>query len=246
MMKFILSFLAAFYWLSIPVSYAGLVDDCASMRLGDHCKFAILDLEPTQQFIGKKVALLKRDMLEELSKDERRDYLRDNPIPVIKGPDGKYHMVDHHHLSYGARLAGRDNVYIKLLHDWSKMSSMNVFWEKMKAKKLVFLFDANGKPIPVSALPGSVMRMEDNPFRSLAYFVREKGGYRKTKIPFAEMYWALFFQANMKIDPAPWGFEKAIEEAYDLARSDKAVGLPGKIKGGMKYCRRFLEGSKEQ
>ena len=229
MMKFLFLLLSTWVYGSTSAVYAGLVDDCGAMKVGDRCKYAIMSLEPTQQFFGKKAADVKRQKLEEMSDDKRAKYLRKNPVPVVLGPDRKFHMVDHHHLAYAARMSGRENIYLKLLQDWSKIDSMDKFWEMMKAKNLVFLFDQKGKTIPISDLPTSVMRMLDNPYRSLAYFVREKECFRKSKAPFAEMLWAIFFATNMKIKEGPSGFEKAIEAGCVLAHSDKANGLPGKI-----------------
>lgn len=221
-------------------AYAEIVDDPSWMYVGDMAKYPILDLMPTQAWVGKRLIDDKQEKLEYMEDDELKEYLKENPVPVILAPNGKYYMIDHHHLAEAARRVGRKKIYIELRHDWSSMKSMDAFWERMKEKNYVFLFDEDGKPIKVKDLAKSVARMRDNPYRSLAYYVRETGGYRKTKEPFPEMRYAILLKQNVKIEKGPYGFQKVIAEGYTLARSPKAKDLPGYIGGGKPWCESYL------
>jgi len=72
-----------------------------------------------------------------------------------------------------------------------------------------------------------VAELVDDPFRSLAGELRRAGGFAKDTTPFSEFLWADFLRRRMKRKDVERDFERAVEEALDLAKSDAADYLPG-------------------
>jgi hypothetical protein len=73
----------------------------------------------------------------------------------------------------------------------------------------------------------NVRGLADDPYRSLAWAVREAGGFTKVDVPFFEFKWADFFRKRIVIERTENGPKKAFEEAMKLARSSEASHLPG-------------------
>ena len=147
------------------------------------------------------------------------DHLQD-PIPIVKGPDGNY-IVDHHHEVSALHMLGEEEVHITILHDLSTLP-IEHFWPVMRLLKLCYLIDHAGQRISPDRLPKHVSDLTDDPYRSLAWQVRHAGGYRKTMQPFAEFRWAAFFRrVGIESDD--------IESAVKMAHSWQATHLPGFI-----------------
>ena len=71
------------------------------------------------------------------------------------------------------------------------------------------------------------MQLLDDPYRSLAGYVRNAGGFDKTPTAFAEFLWADFFRTRVTIGPTRADFNNAVQRALPLAGSNEAAGLPG-------------------
>jgi hypothetical protein len=99
----------------------------------------------------------------------------------------------------------------------------------MKEKQWVYPYDQDGKPCAISDLPKDIRGLADDPYRSVAWQVRERGGFEKTEKPFAEFKWADFFREHLKTHPLHHDFEEAVKEAMALAQSPEARRLPGYI-----------------
>lgn len=190
-------------------------------------KTTIFDLEVTQKCVGFLEVQEKVKKIEKLSDEERKVYLKQEPIPVVIGPQGKMYMVDHHHLARAIYESGHKTVYVEPFLDLSHLN-IKEFWQEMIAKKYTYLKD-NGVDITPADLPKSIEFTTDDVYRSLAGQVRKGGGFSKTTIPFAEFQWADFFRTRIKIKPGKIGYQDAIQEAITLAKTDQAKGLPGHI-----------------
>ncbi|MBI4404737.1 MAG: chromosome partitioning protein ParB [Deltaproteobacteria bacterium] len=187
----------------------------------------VLTLRPSQFSVGLREVAAKQEKLEELDKDEQRDYLLDHPVPVVIGPCRILHMLDRHHLSRALWQAGIGKIPISIEQDWSSLDEIE-FWSRMKNNKWVYLYDQLGVgPHNPSLLPENVATIADDPYRSLAWSVREEGGFEKVPELFAEFAWANFFRSRIR----PWnndqGYRKAVKRGLELADSDEASYLPG-------------------
>ncbi len=191
-------------------------------------------LFPTQFAVGLKAVMKKAEKnLEQMNFNQ---YFLDNPVPVIKGPQGRLYMIDGHHFTRGVYEMDYPFVFVKIQQDWSHLSPQ-AFWKKMKDENLVYLKDEKGIDRQVKDLPKSIVDLQDDPYRSLAWFVRKKGGFNKTTHYFVEFAWAEFFRFEIPLSDLKTDFKKAVRQGYLLAQSSKAQHLPGfSEKGGKAKC----------
>jgi len=230
----------------------------ADAKVGDFYKLRVKDLSPTQFAVGKaEVAVRSGRMRKKLKKDPGKlhDYLRVRPIPiVVRGK--KFYLVDHHHLvralydtEHGSR--GKNIcVYVRVLANASTLEE-TYFWKSMHEQNYVYLFDHfGGGPRQPATLPAHIKDLQFDPYRSLAWIVREHHGYLKNNAPFSEFKWANFFRSRILLDQDilagkhtfdNFAFKideqgrleltddghEVIEEALFLAASKEACGLPG-------------------
>jgi len=168
----------------------------------------------------------KRDKLLSLKKNERQEFLEAHPVPAVWGPDGKLYITDHHHLGRACSEAGVDTGFFLVEDDFSKVAIAQ-FWPKMAAAQWVHPIDQVGKPRPFEDIPNHLEKLVDDPYRSLAGYVRNAGGFTKTPTAFAEFLWADFFRPRVPIGPTRHDFEQSVAAALKLASSNEAAHLPG-------------------
>lgn len=216
--------LSAFVFL---ISNANTV--AADLKSEEVFRYPILQVRPTQTAVGFRAIALKHDEMEEKVRTGKLDaYLRKKPIPVVYAPDGFFYQIDRHHQALAALSVGATAAYYTLIENDSRMPGMAAFWLKMKQHQWVREKDENGRPISIpEGLPLLITDARDDPYRSLAYFVRENGGFDKTDIPFAEFIWGDFFRTRIRLGTSDAEFTRAIGSAVRLAHDDSARGLPG-------------------
>lgn len=134
--------------------------------------------------------------------------------------------MDRHHLGKALHRRGHEEIYLDVLEDWSNLKP-GEFWMRMHSDNHLFLFDEKGGERLSSELPGKLDDLANDEYRSLAYFVREAGGFKKTKVPYAEWHWAQFFRTRIDLGKTDEEFEAAIPKAVKLAQSAEASHLPG-------------------
>ena len=88
----------------------------------------------------------------------------------------------------------------------------------MHQDHFVHPINAKGISKPLSALPKDLQCLKDDPYRSLAGFVRVAGGYRKTPAPFAEFQWADFFRTRIGAKALRKRFDRSVAKGVRLAR----------------------------
>ena len=227
-------------------------------KAGDFYKLRVNDLSPTQFAVGKaEIQVRAGRMRKKYKKDPAKlhDYLRTRPIPILVRGD-KFYLVDHHHLASGLYLAlnetlGNDLcVYVKVLGNGSSLERA-YFWKTMHQEQLGVPVRRNGGgPQAPATLPTHIKDLEHDPYRSLAWIVREHHGYLKNNAPFSEFKWANFFRTASCSIRTCWRAstpsmnspssvdehgtlelnddgKEVIDEAMFLASSAEARGLPG-------------------
>jgi hypothetical protein len=190
----------------------------------------VLNLKPTQFAIGMLEVDHKIEELREVKKKVLKQYIKENPIPVIISPHGELYMVDHHHFLAVCYHMGVKKVYIKVIKDLSRSKlSFADFWKWMHKSKNVYPYCQFGEgPRKALYLPRDIRGLADDPYRSLAWFVRKAGGYDSSDKNFAEFKWANFFRDRKLLDKhGTMGLPQAMVKATQLAQSKAAKGLPG-------------------
>ena len=174
-------------------------------------KIRVRDLAPTQFAVGRAEVAVRAGRLKKKYKKVPRkmvalhDYLRVRPIPVVIRNDSFY-LVDHHHLvrtlydalhkEEGSKLCA----FVEVLANGSTLERV-YFWKQMHKRNWVYLFDRDGAgPQQPERLPSHIKDLAFDPYRSLAWIVRDHHGYLKNDAPFSEFKWASFFRTRILLD----------------------------------------------
>ena len=186
----------------------------------------ILSLRPTQMTVGMREVKEKRKRWREHGKKKQSDLLGTHMIPVVAGPDGRYYVIDHHHLGRALHDEGIKQVLVTVVGDL-RMVEREAFWGVMDNKRWVYPYDSKGDRRAFRDLPKSVADLKDDPFRSLAGELRRMGGFAKDTTPFSEFLWADFLRRKLSRKAVDANFDKALEKALAAAKSKDAIYLPG-------------------
>jgi hypothetical protein len=199
------------------------------------CSVEIAKLRPTQFAVGKWEVDRRAAKIAKLKPKKFSEYLDEHRATIVIGPQGAPYIVDGHHLCCALMKSKlRTAVDAKVAANLSRLAPGD-FWAAMKKKDWVYPYDENGRgPLDVERLPKSLADLADDPYRSLAWAVREQGGWEKSLSSFAEFQWAQFFRPRIKIENQPGGIEKAIEQAVKISRTPEAKDLPGYLPDKMK------------
>ena len=192
----------------------------------------VLALRPTQFAVGIFEVRAKAHELKKMSPKKLRKALKAKTVPVVISSLGHYYITDHHHHLFACLLAGVERVPVMIKEDIRKRAAplgFGRFWRHMSQHGNAYLYDQFGKgPHSAVYLPEDVRGMADDPYRSLAWAVREAGGYENCEQNFSEFMWADFFRASKLLDrEGREGFKEATERGVRLAKSKAATKLPG-------------------
>ena len=194
------------------------------------CTVEIAVLRPTQSAVGMKEVEIRAEKIGKMTAEALEHYLRKHVAPIAIGPGGVPYLLDHQHLARALLQAHAGKaLYAEVKENWSKLSESE-FWARMKGRDWVYLHDETGKPLSdPTSLPRTIGNMRDDPYRSLAWLVREKDGYSQTESPYADFHWADFFRARIHLRDGTNAFDEATLEAMKVAHSPEAQDLPGYI-----------------
>jgi hypothetical protein len=185
----------------------------------------ILDLRPTQMTVGMREVKEKRKRFREKGK-KQGEMIGKHMIPVVRGPDKRYYVVDHHHLARALHDEGVNDILVTVIGDLT-MVERDAFWGVMDNKRWVYPYDVKGVRRRFEDLPKTIKDLKDDPYRSLAGELRRAGGFAKDTTPFSEFLWADFLRRRIARKMVEEHFSKALEKALEAAKSHDAIYLPG-------------------
>ena len=203
------------------------------MPAQQHMEQAVLaDLRPTQMTVGAAEVAVKRAQWAQLKAKARDKLLQSHWFPAVRGPGGRFYIVDHHHLGQALTQEEVKNVWVMQLADFSSVQEPDMFWRLMEFHHWAHPYDEKGRRHDFTSIPKRLSQLKDDPYRSLAGEVRRAGGYAKDAAPFTEFLWADFFRPYIEKDTlrsvGGQGLpQAAVVSAVALARSPKACFLPG-------------------
>ena len=181
-------------------------------------------LRPTQMTVGFEEVEAKRKSWAKLKSSERKTQMREELFPVVKGPKGLLYVLDHHHAALALIQEGADQVRAGMVRELQHLSR-EAFWTYLDHFSWMHAYDAKGRKCPSDEMPARFEDMKDDPFRSFSGKVRDAGGYAKPPEPFQEFLWANFFREQFSSKEI--ALDGAVDKAVKLARTDKAMHLPG-------------------
>lgn len=155
--------------------------------------YPIEGLRPTQFSLGHLEIEVKTAQLRGLKEKELSAYVEKALFWGVKDRNEVVHLIDGHHKVRSLMNLDFKTLTISLAGDYSNLSE-ELFWEKMQKNDFIYLFDHEGKPSGIESLPLSFCQLKDDPFRSLAWFVRKNKVYAKDDKPFQEFEWANYLR----------------------------------------------------
>ncbi len=189
-----------------------------------------MSLKPTQFAVGMLEVDEKLKTHRKLSKKQLRVLVDENPIPVVRGPEKNLYVVDGHHFLCVCYCLGLKKVRVQIIKDvYKKNFSYGDFWKWMYKTRNSYPYCQFGEgPRDAIYLPNDIRGVADDPYRSIAWFVRKAGGFKNTDKNFAEFEWANFFRSKgLLAQKGKAGLPEALVEAVKLAQSEEARHLPG-------------------
>ncbi|MGZ3723640.1 MAG: ParB-like protein [Bdellovibrionales bacterium] len=191
-------------------------------------KPAILNFRPTQFVLGMKEIESKVEKMKGYNSKQMAAYCAEHVVPVVLGPNKQTYAIDHHHFLRACWEVEVEDYEIKVIKDLSDLSEID-FWNLMIKNDWVYLHDQFGLgPHSPLALPADIRCMADDPYRSLAWALRDQGFIKKIDTPFFEFQWAAFLRHNLEFKlHSKSNFDQFIKVAKDLAKSKSASHLPG-------------------
>jgi hypothetical protein len=186
----------------------------------------IKSLKPTQITVGYREVAEKRKRWRGKSHDKGDEFLGRHMIPVLWGPKERHYVIDHHHLTRALLDEGVKDILVNVVADLRTLQH-DEFWTFIDNRGWCHPYDENGVRRAFADIPGSLAKMKDDPYRSLAGELRRMGGYAKETVPFAEFIWADFLRRRIKAKAVEADFSRTVERAMALARSEDAGHLPG-------------------
>ncbi|MBX2994922.1 MAG: ParB/Srx family N-terminal domain-containing protein [Bdellovibrionaceae bacterium] len=202
------------------------------MKENDVFKIRVLQLRPTQFAVGMLEVDQKIKDVRKLKKSKLNKYLKENVVPVVCGPDEELYVVDKHHFLLVCHSVGVRKVWVTVVKDLrGRKITFLQFWKWMLKTRNTYPYCQFGEgPRKPYYLPHDIRGLADDPYRSIAWFVRKAGGYENTDLNFAEFEWANFFRSKNLLDrEGIAGLTKAAERALKIARTPAAKNLPGYI-----------------
>lgn len=187
---------------------------------------AIADLRPTQITVGMHEVRQKQERWRKLGATKGADFLGRHMLPTVVGPKGRHYLTDNHHLARAMWDEHVPEVLVTVQADLSRLSKVS-FWRFLDNRALCHPYNDEGHRVPFEEIPASVAKLKDDPYRSLAGNLRHVGGYSKDMTPFSEFLWADFLRSRIGRKAIERNFDRALEKALKLAKSDDADFLPG-------------------
>lgn len=195
-------------------------------QVGDWCESPLIALHPTQSGVGKLQIEDEAKELRRLSNKKLAEKIRRKTIPVVIGPNGKLYLVDRHHFASALIRIGVTSASVQVI---GRLPHPDEFWQQMQVRHWAWLHDEQGREVPASALPSTLLELPDYPYRSLAGLLQDDGYFGKEDaVYFVEFAWGSWLGAHMNWVPINRAnLATQLEQARKLACSQNASHLPG-------------------
>ncbi len=141
------------------------------------------------------------------------------------------YIIDHHHLSLALWQTQVDHAYVEIVDDLSRLTRER-FWARMEDEGRLHPFDEAGRRIDPARLPSRLTGLRNDPYRDLAWSVREYGGFEKNEAPYSEFFWASFFRSRIALGAVRSDYDWAVcagDQACQDGRGCNAAGVQRQV-----------------
>ncbi len=180
----------------------------------DLIKAKLVELRPTQPAVGYDEVEVKRKNWRCRTAEQKADYLASRPFPAVRGPGGRYFIVDGHHLGLALLREGVDSIWVKRIADYASFGVAD-FWTLMGQNGFLCPSSTTDEP---GAIPESLEALADDPYRSLVGRLRRTCGCPKDSSPFAEFRWADLLRRDIDMESLRTHPEATLATARKLVR----------------------------
>lgn len=187
-------------------------------------------LHPTQFSLGLREVAAKTAVINAKDAKALAEYLKKKDVPLVIGPGGVAYLTDGHH-TLRALIDSKQadkTAYGHVLANWSEVKA-DEFWRRMEANHYTYLKDNTGNPAKAEALPETLLTMQSDAWRGLAWAMMVAGGFEEKKgWFFQEFAWADYMRSKVSWnDGDDAEFARAVAVAVKLAHEPEASSLPG-------------------
>lgn len=200
--------------------------------VGTVYRVQLKQLQATQSGVGSIQVDYRVKKIKKMNETELQEYVAKKVGRVVIR-NGTLYLIDGNHMANAMHRAGQASMLATLVEVFPQISQAQ-FEKEMIAKKYCYL-ENEGRAGLVElrqTLKKKVVELPDFPTRSLAWGVREVGGFEDTDQDYAEFRWAKYFEAKFKAANLPLSListdtKQAIREALKFAHLAEASDLPG-------------------
>ncbi len=192
---------------------------------------AVAQLQPTQWCVGLAEVNSRQLDFTEQSPKERLNYLKSKPVPLVSNGSGSLWMIDRHHrLRALLDLEQNATTYGYVIENFpteDESESLRLLAER----GWLYLYNGRGQgPLSPQDLPKSLLQLEDDPYRSLAWKLKKEGLLRpEPLIPYHEFRWGNWLRSRALPPFSSKHLKPALPAARSLVRSNAASHLAGWI-----------------
>lgn len=190
---------------------------------------AVAELRPTQLCVGLAEVRSRQADFQQESSGERRAYLGSKPVPLARSGSGEIWMIDRHHRLRALLELEPDAVAYGYVALQIADAERAVVLQELQRRGWLYLHDGRGLgPLPATALPPSLLGLQDDPYRSLVWRLKKEGVIAAAPlIPFHEFRWGAWLRSRPLPPFSSLNLEPALPAARSFARSDAASHLAG-------------------
>ncbi len=191
----------------------------------------VAQLLPTQWCVGLAEVNSRQLDFNELSPKERLNYLKNKPVPLVRNGSGSLWMIDRHHrLRALLDLEQNATTYGYVIENFpteDESESLRLLAER----GWLYLYNGRGQgPLSPQDLAKSLLQLEDDPYRSLAWKLKKEGLLRpEPLIPYHEFRWGNWLRSRALPPFSSKSLKPALPAARSLVRSSAASQLAGWI-----------------
>ena len=154
---------------------------------------------------------------------ERRKYLKGKPVPLVHSPAAGFWMLDRHHRLRGLlEIDPSATAFGYVVLELQEVEA-DLVLQILQQKGWLYLYNGRGLgPQPPSTLPKNLTELEDDPYRSLVWKLKQEGIIEAAPlIPFHEFRWGAWLRRKPLPPFSSMQLEPALPAARAYARLEK-------------------------